>query len=390
MEKEKRSKFVLYVGYPMEAENAPHQAMAPYWLSKRGIPIRFLTMSESNTDERVLRQPNLRYESLKGRGWRHRCEFLIRALKSAASPACKYIYVQGAQYAIFGCILRVILPSKKVIYHTQDFRPTPHILYRAAERFLSRRASFVICNEVNRSIAMQFIYKLKHRPLTVRTALPSDWLAEEACATGMPQNQKLIQHRKAGNPLIVAGGGMQERRKSATLIEALSLLPDKFAVVFTGYAAFEDIEESYRSAIVNAGLKDRVFLLPRLKYAELLSLFRLGDVGILLYSDEDIANFYQGPGRLTEYLQCGLPMVASNFPGLELLALKHDIGEIADPDSAESVSQAILKVWNRLSRTEAEKDRLQQVAKGPLAYELHAEEVFGERIGLFNEFDVNG
>ena len=90
------------------------------------------------------------------------------------------------------------------------------------------------------------------------------------------------------------------------------------------------------------GIKDRVVCIGRQTYEDIFQYTSSSDIGIMLYANNDLGNFFQGPGRLTEYLACGLPILASNFTGLQLLTLKHGVGLCADPDSPEDIAQRLL------------------------------------------------
>jgi len=97
------------------------------------------------------------------------------------------------------------------------------------------------------------------------------------------------------------------------------------------------------------------------------------DVGILLYPDDGIGSFYQAPGRLSEYLRCGIPIIASNFPGLELLVIKYDLGRVCEPTSPASIADAIRTVCEvGSSAASRRRERIRHLAERHFVYDLHA------------------
>jgi glycosyltransferase involved in cell wall biosynthesis len=150
-------------------------------------------------------------------------------------------------------------------------------------------------------------------------------------------------------------------------------LPEHYVLVFTrvpeGSALYDDTLRQLRGM----GLERRVLLCDRLDYAGLLRLFASCDLGLLLYPNAGIGNYYQAPGRLTEYLACGLPIVATHFPGLELLVLKHQLGAACDSESPDAIAEALLRLGERPDdQREAERRRLRELARNEFAYEAQA------------------
>jgi glycosyltransferase involved in cell wall biosynthesis len=89
-----------------------------------------------------------------------------------------------------------------------------------------------------------------------------------------------------------------------------------------------------------------------MSFQEMLTYSVNADAGILLYKNSDLGNFFQAPGRLTEYLGCGLPVLASNFTGLENLILKYDVGICVNAEDARAVTQAIVRLRQRINSGE--------------------------------------
>jgi glycosyltransferase involved in cell wall biosynthesis len=169
---------------------------------------------------------------------------------------------------------------------------------------------------------------------------------------GLPTDRKLI----------AAGGGYNEGRMSPQAAGALLYLPDNVSIVFTGRIP----KETGFPVIKDLIQQQRFIFLERRPYVDLLRLYSLCDAGLLLYPDHCIGHFYQAPGRLTEYLRAGLPVVCSNFPGFELLCVKYKIGVTCNPYDSREVADAINSV---LDNPELSRDQIRHCAKTKLAYD---------------------
>ena len=183
--------------------------------------------------------------------------------------------------------------------------------------------------------------------------------------------------------LIVAGGGYDPGRMSSKVVDALAQLSGNYALVFTGMELGKPQRNACEEQLVRNNIDHRVIFLETLSCLHVLKLYAASDVGILLYPNSGIGHFYQAPGRLTEYLRCGLPFVTSHFPGLKLLTLTYNLGAIADPYDPASIAAAIRRVGDVPDADlAARRTRLIDLATSELVYETQAEPVFTKVFGM--------
>lgn len=376
-----RKKKIIYLGYSLTEKISPHQSMSIRFLSEKGVEIHYFCYG---VFQNIFSSPFIRDCSVPDRSFRSVLKLQLAICRAVLFGKCDVIYIQGAQNTPFLYLLRW-LPGLKLIYHTQDFlEPGRHRFYEFFERSVCRRAELIISNEKNRLRFLKKLYRVKEQVLTevLPTYLPSD--------TPIYSRDRKLRHRYLSEllasrrfkeeqyRLVVMGGSYSPVRCSAEVVKALTLLPENYIAVFTGMDD-ENRWGGVRRQLTKLKLLERCLFLPQLNFHELLKLYASCDVGILLYPDDGIGNYYQCPGRFTEYLGQGLPIVTSNFVGLELLTIKYRLGEAVDPGSPTEIAAALQKLTG-LPDDEilARRKRLIRTVHESFTYEQNAERVFGK------------
>ena len=371
---------VLYIGYPLQETGAPHQAMAILHLTRQGVQTRFVAWGNSTPPSWLVSYTSLKYELFLKHGLLSGLRLLLGIFRIFKQNRPDCVYVQGAQQTPFLLWLPFLKGKTSLLYHTQDYlEPGKHKFYKCCERFFAQRADWVISNEVNRARFMASSYRLKQMPKVIRTALPSWWKVPERDETYRQQLLAEAGLASVEQPrLIVAGEAYRQDRMGSELLQAFARLPSNYALVFSWMAPGIPSRLACETQMRETGIEEKVIFLDALDFPSLLRIYACCDIGMLLYPNSSIGHFYQAPGRLTEYLRCGLPIVASNFPGLELLILKHSLGAVANPYEPTAIANAIDET-GRMSDTElaATRSHLITLAETKLAYEKDADTVFG-------------
>jgi glycosyltransferase involved in cell wall biosynthesis len=64
-------------------------------------------------------------------------------------------------------------------------------------------------------------------------------------------------------------------------------------------------------------------------------------LGVVIYQNTGLNNYYTAPNKLYEYMQAGLPVASSDFPALKEVVEGYDLGCTFDPEEPESIAEAI-------------------------------------------------
>ena len=263
---------------------------------------------------------------------------------------------------------------KRCVYQTYDFRdPRNGKLQSTFERVLYRTCAVHLNGEVHRGMVYEHLYE-RHKPaVIVPPALPRDWPV-------FPKSEERRRRMDLGRPdqfVLLSHGGYHPLRNSAQLLKAVAMLPKNVTVAFTGA---DRPHREFDSLISELGIADRVVRLPRLPFQEMLTYTCNADLGILLYVDNDLGNYFQIPGRLSEYTSQGLPILTSNFVGLENLVLKHGIG-VAVEQNAAAIAAGILDFMQR----RADPGHVRQIFRNKLAFDHFAGAAIDSFNGLVSE-----
>ncbi len=355
---------------------APHQAMAGLWLANRGYEVHFLGLGESTRDRVETPLGRIPAKFLPDSTWNKfgglALEVLRRRLRSGPGTI---FYIAGSPVIGAALVGLAGLPADRVVYHMQDFLdPGNHPWWCHLERMAARKAGVVILNEPNRARFMASHYRLKRLPIVVRTALPKSWPIPERS----PElRRQLLGGRKniaqSDTKLIAVGGPYSEVRCTAEALQAVGMLPRNYLLMFTGAPEGSDAYKKLLSALRRTGTQDRAVILGKLPFQELLAHFACCDMGLLLYPNNSLGNYYQSPGRLTEYIGCGVPVVASDFLPFELLVLRHRIGRVCRSDAPTDIARAIREIGERSEDENCkERERLRNLAQTELAYDNEA------------------
>ena len=113
-------------------------------------------------------------------------------------------------------------------------------------------------------------------------------------------------------------------RYTRELIDIFSRLAPDYSLDLVGSSTPEFRAELEREidarALSNIRIKDPI------PYGEMSSLIRNYDVGIALYKNNCLGNYYCAPNKVYDYLMNGVPVVANDYPGLHKVLEEGKLG----------------------------------------------------------------
>jgi glycosyltransferase, family 1 len=129
-------------------------------------------------------------------------------------------------------------------------------------------------------------------------------------------------------------GGLSEQQGLFEMLAAFEQLPGGVTGLLAG--KFKQLQEQ---AEAHPGWQHVRYLGP-LPRDEVVAGLRDAQVGIVL--DHPISNYVEGYStKMFEYMACGLPFIASDFPLWQRIVAEHDCGITVDPFDTDAVAQAL-------------------------------------------------
>ena len=231
------------------------------------------------------------------------------------------------------------LKGIKMIYDSHEYFPeTPELVGRPrVQKVWKRIEGFVVPRlkemiTVCDSIAELFEQKYKvkcHvvRNIPLRAALPPKG---DKNALNLPEDKHL---------LVLQGSGINIQRGAEELVEAMRYLDDCFLMVIGG----GDVLPMLKQMTVDFHIEDRVRFLPRMSYSEMMAYTQLAELGFVLDKDTNLNYRFCLPNKLFDFIQAGVPIVASHLVEIEKIIKKYNIGLFIPDHDPQSIAVTIKK-----------------------------------------------
>ena len=235
---------------------------------------------------------------------------------------------------------RTIYDSRDVYMSSREFSRTAWPLrpaLAALERRWAHAADRVLT--VNEPYAGLLATQLQiPRPPVVMNC-PEVWTPPEPRpdlirqATGIP----------AGTAVVLYQGQLMSERGIEQTMDAILQVPDA-VLVLLGYG---DWAQKLSTQSESPPYRGRVFVLPAVSPAELIDWTASADVMAMAIQPTTVNHEYTTPQKLFEAIAAGVPVVASDLPGMAAIVRESGIGELCDPTSPDSIAEAIRRVLDR-------------------------------------------
>ncbi|MGB1041111.1 MAG: glycosyltransferase [Flavobacteriales bacterium] len=155
---------------------------------------------------------------------------------------------------------------------------------------------------------------------------------------------KLLLKVPLDKKLLIYSGGITFNRGLDKVIESLNLIPDAF-LVFMGNGSV-----SYTNFLLSVATKnnveDRFRFFGPVHSNKVTSYVQSAYLGIAPIENVCLSYYYCAPNKIFEYIQGGLPVVASKFPDMEMVITENKIGDTFDPNSPEDIAKSINNILN--------------------------------------------
>ena len=222
------------------------------------------------------------------------------------------------------------LESSRYLTHASRLN---RIRFRFTEKKLIHRADSVIVATPLRGKVMRDMYPgisnlvtVENRSKIIKKLPETGFLRKK---TGIPDSVPIALYQG----IICPERGLEQLLEAAVVMKGSGI-----TVVVIGHDAWQGTLHRHS---LEQDLEDTVYFLPPVPSEELPEVTSSADMGLILFRNTCLNNYYSLPNKLFEYMMAGKPVIASNFPEMARLIVENDCGLLVDPESPEQIARAI-------------------------------------------------
>lgn len=252
------------------------------------------------------------------------------------------------------------IKSQTLVYDSHEYftgvpeiqeRPFVNNTWKRIERFILPKIKYAYT--VNQSIAR--LYKeeynidfavVRNLPLKRNAGVKSKSRKE----LGLPENKRII---------LLQGSGINVDRGGEEAVQAMEFL-DNAVLLIIGSG---DVIDTLKSMSEKPTIKGKVIFKGKLPYSEMLEYTANADVGISFDKDTNINYRFSLPNKIFDYLQCGIPVLASRLPEIEKVITAYHVGDFIDTHEPKHIADKLNEMFNNTTKQAEWKANTVEAAK---------------------------
>ena len=205
-------------------------------------------------------------------------------------------------------------PMKKRIWERLEKRIVPKLKY---------------CITVNDSIANYFKEKYGTAFTTVRNIPDVDlnFTPKSKKELGIPEGEKII---------ILQGAGINIDRGAEELVKAMADTNAHLYIIGGG-----DVFPSLKKLVSDLNLAHKITIKDKMPKSELLHYTFNADIGVSIDKDTNLNYHFSLPNKIFDYIQAGLPVLASNLPEIKNLISRYNIGDTIENHDPKHIAEKL-------------------------------------------------
>ena len=260
------------------------------------------------------------------------------------------------------------LKGKPLVYDSHEYftevpelvsRPGVQKIWKRIEQWIFPKLKDVFT--VNESIAGLFEEAYGLKPYVVRNVPFKKMvkIAKTRKELGLPEDKFI---------LILQGSGINIHRGSEEMVKAMKFITGAVLLI----VGSGDVIDTLKKMAEKDDIKEKVIFRPRLPYADLMQYTANADMGLTLDKDTNLNYRFSLPNKIFDYIQSGIPVLASDLPEIRKIIEKYCIGDFIPNHQPESIAQKVGEIMNNTEQLKSWKRNL-TFAADDLTWEKESE-----------------
>jgi glycosyltransferase involved in cell wall biosynthesis len=231
-------------------------------------------------------------------------------------------------------ILPVLLISRfKKVSRIYD----AHELFCEMKEVVTRPATYLRWKRIEKFAVPKFMYAY-----TVSEPIAEEFFRMYGVRFELIRNVPLLEDAPAAEKnesYVLYQGAVNEGRSFETLIPAMKAVEVRLIVCGDG----NFMEQARALTRVNS-LEEKIIFKGMLSPAELKNYTRGATIGITLFENNGLSNYYSLANRFFDYIQAGIPQVCVDYPAYQQINGQFKVAILISDLSPESVAAALNKL----------------------------------------------
>lgn len=249
------------------------------------------------------------------------------------------------------------LKNKPLIYDSHEiFCEVPELQHSPLKKKIWQKLEKTIvpklnyCSTVNESIASYFQKLYGTKFVSVRNIPPAPNIStfKTRAELALPNDKNII---------LLQGAGINIDRGAEELVEAMQYVENALLLIIGSGDVWQQLETKA------AQWPNKIKMIARLPKDQLLHYTYNADIGISIDKNNNLNYRYSLPNKLFDYLQMGLPVLASNLPEIAAVISKYNTGEFITGYEPKVLAENIQKMLNSHSLPVYRKNALAAAAE---------------------------
>lgn len=154
----------------------------------------------------------------------------------------------------------------------------------------------------------------------------------------------------ADPPFIIYQGAVNEGRSFETLIPAMQWVNAPLVIYGDG-----NFMQQARNLVQQYGLQQKVIFKGKIPPQQLKAITRSATIGVTLFDDTGISNYYSLSNRFFDYIHAGIPQLCADYPAYREINNLYEIAVLVKDLSSENIARQLNEllsnkaVYNRLA-----------------------------------------